>query len=128
MEPVRKFTVVRSRWLRGTDDSSLLDGHERMCCLGFVCVQRGVNRDALLGCGDPQEVAEFDRDASLGSIDGVLLNRDDERDRWRNSELTNSAIRINDDHEIADPEREARLSKLFAEHGFEMAFVDEATP
>lgn len=114
-----RFVVSRARWMRGQEDAQLLDNHDRMCCLGFVCEQRGLPREMLLGTPDPGWLMP----GETGPVDGLLTVRGatgTPRDRC--TALASDAIVVNDDDEIDDAERERRLSALFAAHGYEMVF------
>ncbi len=115
-----KFIVERGKWIRGESPigevARLLrpiDGH--MCCLGFVCVQSGVDPALIADLGEPWEAPD--------AAPNLLLTEGDDGSPRRNSSLAATAIEINDDDDIDDDERERHLAALFAEHGHEMEFV-----
>jgi 3-methyladenine DNA glycosylase Mpg len=117
-----EFVVQRSKWLRGTRgrDTYLFDDHGARCCLGFVASQCGVADSVLLNVAPPRDIKPFE---VLQQLDGLLTRpaREYVRD-WTDSALADDAMRINDDADITDAERETSLSFLFAEHGYALRF------
>jgi hypothetical protein len=109
-----EYTVKRRGWFRGKGgkkSSLLLESGER-CCIGFVGKQCGIPDEVLLGEGG---IHSYDSTFKFFS-------------RWplwmRDSETTMCEIYgINDSAELSDPEREAKLKVMFAEHGDTIVFV-----
>jgi hypothetical protein len=121
-EQRKKFTVERSKWIRGRREVCVrllrpIDGY--MCCLGFVCVQLGVPRASILDKYEPGSLSHGS--AGYALIKNILV--DDDRGFVGNSPLATAAIDINDSQNMEDAEREHLLSALFAEYGYEMEFV-----
>lgn len=114
-----KLTIDRSRWLRGEGSvvSRLLrpaDG--KMCCLGFYGLAMGANPDALLDVTAPQvarDLAPF----------AALIEHDERAACWPTVTCGNLMCDNDDEHTTAE-DREARLTKYFAEIGVEVEFVD----
>lgn len=117
-----EFVVQRSKWLRGQDDGALLlDKHGSMCCLGFVAKQCGAADGHLRGRATPSCVAWSDHGAvAMEALNGVLTQPI--YDDWEDTALSADAIPINDDPTLVDSEREAKLTALFAEHGYTLRF------
>lgn len=118
---LESFIVKRSTWLRGGESFLRKDG--RLCCLGFYCVQAGVEIDDIDGWIMPSEMvneAEIDHQYEIDA----LTEFDDEYACARDSHLTDAAVEINDDEDIAESERERRLTQLFAGHGITLTFED----
>ncbi len=117
---LEKFTVQRSRWLRGDGDGMLLDPDRgnRMCCLGFACVAAGLTKEQISKRSLPEEAYD-EVDAPVieplveETVEGGVLD----------TSLTTRAAEINDDLGLSDHEREHGLKVLFAEHGVTVRFV-----
>lgn len=107
---IKSLVISRKKWLRGTGVGRLLDAQGKMCCLGFACLAAGVPKTYIQESGMPSDVA--------GNI--PLLSR-----HRRDSALSRSAAPINDDTLLNDAEREAQLTKLFAQkrYGVRLRFV-----
>jgi hypothetical protein len=120
-----KFTVDRSKWLRGcAGQSMLLDREGNMCCLGFVSAQCGVPADALINNPAPWHLLQRGHDDAADPIRGILLLED----VGIETDLANAAMNINDCYYDADAEREPALARLFANHGYELEFIGEGRP
>ena len=116
-----QFTVERSRWLRGLGafKSGLLrDGLQ--CCMGFVAEQIGVpcelRADSAGVASKP--VRDLIEEALPDFVHRDRLGFLDER-TW-----VRAAYGVNDNPDLADADREARLTQLFADNGHELVFVD----
>jgi hypothetical protein len=121
-----EFVVQRSKWLRGKEDGTvLLDQHGCMCCLGFVAKQCGVTDYNLLDSGLPSSMGLSEGDEDAQRIGGVLLTPQrysSSPGSWRDADLVEVAVEINDSTTLTDDEREARLTALFAKHGYTLRF------
>lgn len=108
---MKKFTVRRSKWLRGTDHGRLLDEEGKMCCLGFgvnqIC---RVTKKDLLDKTRPSNV--LFRNTPFTHCEG--------EDRV----FIEKVIDINDSEVISDSVREKRLTKIFKENGIKVTFKD----
>jgi hypothetical protein len=134
---IRKLTIDRSRWYSygnyecpeivrqkagnrypsGGDlyyHPELLTPAGNMCCLGFACRRAGATKADLQGRVSP------------GSIGLIPLFVDEDEDShglyYNDSDLSDNAMKINDDDNIPRSEKERLLVKLFAEHGVELTF------
>lgn len=120
------LTINRAKWTRGVLNlpSKLLNSAGYMCCLGFDALACGVPSDVLDGIGEPYELADS---ADVSYLrDRVNYNDSDDDDPTPlNSVLVDKAIDINDDLEITDNEREAKLIPILKQLGWdEVRFVD----
>lgn len=96
---LKSFTVERSSWMRGTSRGLLRGLNGLMCCLGFYCLAAGCSEDDIEEMEYPSDVGiEFYRQAHIAQV--------------------------NDDTEIDDCEREAKLTERFGKAGIEVKFVD----
>lgn len=116
-----KVVVDRSKWRYGGDKHEdrdgltlLLNRQGLMCCLGFGCLASGLEPEAILECCTPSSISEY--------IDGETVYPDELS--WLR-EIENDAIRVNDDKDISDEERESRLKQVFAAHNHEIEFTGE---
>lgn len=124
-----KFTIDRKTWLRGEggDDSALLRAYDRkMCCLGSVSLQCGINN--IFGKSAPcslkeEEWAKFPE--VLRPLKKPVVYAKTTRGTYNdNSDLAAAMMRVNDDEDISDEGREAKLIELCAPHGIELEFVN----
>lgn len=93
-----------------------------MCCLGQVGEQLGATREHLLLSGTPADVDPLAVEPLDLSLAEALCEFTVE---YENTALSNAAMDINDNKDLSDAEREAQLTKLFAENGHEIEFVGE---
>lgn len=126
-----KFTIDRSRWVSGVPhwglhsenttgmgETSLLNEHGFMCCLGFVCRQLGLHSTDIYERGAPDFLILEAQDPLVP----ILLD-----DKGNPSRLTALAMNINDDNGLTPAEREQQLIALFKEHGHEITFEGKYT-
>lgn len=126
-----KFVIDRSGWrcgahgpyARGKGVTGLLNDSFYKCCLGFCAEQLGIASEQLRGIGEPCDIEREPGEEP----DGVLVFTSDGYG-YHNTELTNSAISINDSDNLDDKEREQSLIALFAKHGHEIEFMGEYQP
>jgi hypothetical protein len=111
------FVVDRKTWLRGSLSAELLTTDGTRCCVGFLAKEMGVSDDDMRHCQVLHEVIE---DAE-SSLPGPL--------RSPSMVVGNDNIYVaNDDHQVSDTAREARLTELFAAIGIEVRFEGEGNP
>lgn len=110
---MKKFTVRRSKWLRGEDAGSLLNDAGKMCCLGFAVNQIcRVPKKKLLNYCTPSSVLGSEKETPFTLVGGV--------DRH----FIKQAVEINDCSLTPDKVREESLTKLFKENGIKVTFKD----
>jgi hypothetical protein len=129
-----KFIIDRSKWRcgghgkhqRGVGLTELLSPEGYMCCLGQVCEQLGASPSHLrkqsapqrlfrMLSADPREASEIEKLFVCRSEDGHIIA----------TTLSQLAMSINDNGGLTDAEREAQLTKLFADHGHAIEFIGE---
>ena len=106
-----KFTVYRDSWERGSGAFLYENETHCGCCLGHVANDMGVSACDLEGWSG------FDMYSSVTPSWRKMASRN-LGFNWRR------ASDINDDPDITDEEREAKLIELFAKHGHELTFVE----
>lgn len=105
----------------GDGDTYLLNHLGYMCCLGQICKQMGVSDENLSSRATPQDILESDD--KYPQLNGILLYSDLDSGHDIDSELSTSAMTINDDENLTHNERKGALVKLFEEHGHTIEFV-----
>jgi hypothetical protein len=109
----KTLVIKRSRWLRGTEDTCLRDGHGDMCCLGFDAWACGVSADDIENISDPCDLyISISMDAADILWEDNLLSYFKTRMKFEaggNTKDVELAIEINDREGISDTEREKRL-------------------
>ena len=127
--------ISLSKWIRGSvedpdvghGESKLLrdDGH--MCCLGFYCKQNlGIKKKNLLEVISPGEILERIKGTSGEWLcDYGYLDHDYEYKfpKIADSKKGKDLMTINDDPEIPDWERRARVQAHFGLQGIIVEFV-----
>ena len=127
-----KFTVKRSKWLRGGRDgwnksapSKMLNEDGQMCCLGHCASQLGVDGSILSNESTPGAVVkDFNgKDYALFNTMSIFVD-DLGQDNFANNELSKNMMDINDKAIITDEYREALLTGAMAQAGHELTFED----
>jgi len=113
MTELKKFTVKREEWLRGTTPSFLRNKKGKMCCLGFCALQlfNYIPQD-IENVGMPHE---FDTDENYAETWGSLESDD---------EHLYQISHTNDSYDLSDDEREEELTELFLDVGIKIEFED----
>ena len=107
-----KLIIERDRWHRGQGHSALIrPSDNKMCCLGFLGLACGIDRDAMVGLASPLSIR-------FGSWpEGISPSPQGD------SPLTVLLMRVNDDVSYSDPVREDQITSLMLEAGVEVEFV-----
>lgn len=119
-----KLVIDKSKWLRGEGYhlSKLHRPHDgRMCCLGFLGTQLGIEQADLSDYGSPAYCP------AQGAFPEWLFRADPSRSGGRpvtNSELACKLMSTNDDETLTDGMREDDIAWLLATVGVEVEFVD----
>ena len=124
---MKTFTIDRSTWrcggaenepgAHGFGPTKMLNSDGFRCCLGHIAKQCGFTDDQLCNRDTPVDVVR-----AVGSEPaGFLVERDEYGSG--DTDLTNSAIGINDSDELGLAEREDDLRTLFRKHGYRLRFV-----
>ena len=110
-------TVEMSKWLRGTQPSYLLDVESgRMCCLGFVCLAVGLAERSIR---NKRSIACVSQSAALPPALEKLYSSDNRCD----SDVAEQLMMINDELEVPDTERCAKLVRVSKEAEIAFTFV-----
>lgn len=114
-----KFTVYRDTWARGgRPGSSLLDPEDGWrCCLGHLARDLGVSDDA---CAGRTYFPRRKYDENLEEVPDPRI------DRYRRIVESAQFVRVNDDPNMSDVDREALLTEMFSDSGVDVSFVDTA--
>jgi hypothetical protein len=111
---MKTLKISRRRWLRGTGAGRLYDPDtRRMCCLGFYLRSCGLSLDDIREGEMPSNVT-----CDIPAEAQWLLS-----ETLRDSAVGNKLSRINDDRPSLEKEREAEITRLFAEHGVKVVFT-----
>ena len=109
MSEIRTVVIDRSKWrtggcskhATGQGDTNLQNEEGYMCCLGFVCKS---HKTKTKGISSPGFV---DRKIPL------LTKKDYVWNNYEDTQLSEEAMMINDDHNTTRQEKESKLKKLF---------------
>jgi hypothetical protein len=121
-----KFRIRRKKWRCGDDSNPGVNSHGTgktrllnedgyMCCLGQCATQVGVRRDKIMEKPTPEDIQFNDkrRIPVLTTFDG------------NDSQLSEHAMRINDDESTTLVEKERLLKRLFSKFHHELEFVGQ---
>ena len=129
-----KFRIDRSKWRSGNEgnyaiglgNTFLLNEKGFMCCLGQVEKQLGLSDENIENkswpCSTKRKniLSNYNPDCVEGYMPlGMSF------DGYENTELSNIAMKINDDQELSVKKREKKLIALFKEYGHELEFYGE---
>lgn len=115
--PVKTLKVVhvylRSWWRgQGCGRSKLVRSQDnKKCCLGFFCLQAGVPRRELVNVPTPQSLPTRVPQLTRPDVGG-----------YTNTRRCQAMMGVNDDEDITDHQRMARLRKLFRAIGVRAIF------
>lgn len=123
-----KFTIKRSKWLRGEGVSKsrlLRKGDGKQCCIGQICLQLGVPDKAITDITDVNNIL-IEHSPKLEKVLTPLLLLSDKQEGYRHAAgWVGSAYCINDAQDVPDDAtREKHLAELAAANGHELVFVD----
>lgn len=112
-----RFTVPLKEWLRGKGGpgSALLKGDGKRCCIGHVGQQCGVPDKRLLGKSKVHDIGD-------SRFLFPAWMREVRAEGYAICDIE-TAYTVNDDRDISDEQREAKLKEIFARHGDEIEFV-----
>lgn len=114
---ITKLVIDRAKWGMGLLLRRNPNRSVDMCCLGFLALACGVNPDEIEFEQGPADVPNVDWPAAF------LKRRSSRSDKELiNSEITNSAINVNDSSEITWKEKELLLVPIFKEAGIKLSF------
>lgn len=111
-----KLVIDRAKWLRGEDsqNSKLLRiKDQKRCCIGFLCSALGVSDSELLDVGGSQKL--------FAELPTWLKDSGEMADNEHSDLFT--AYDVNDNPELDEATREARITKIFARHDIQVEFV-----
>lgn len=108
---MQQLEIDRTKWYRGNKylDSRLLSARG-MCCLGFYALACGLEEVEILNKSYP--------------------NADDKRnpewlfESYLDRNFNEILAQINDSSLTSDAEKEKKITRIFAEHGVEVTFVN----
>jgi hypothetical protein len=112
-----------SQFKTGEGTTQLLNSSGYMCCLGFMCIQSGLDRKDLFGWGEPCELHKKVPNLNIF----IPSDYDDNEGYYNNSRLSDAAININDNDKTSITEKMKKLTTLFAEHGITIKFINTET-
>jgi hypothetical protein len=122
-----KYIIDRTKWLRGEGSGAsklLRPSDGKMCCLGMVALQCGLDMRQIMDRGEPKSCSLVDPKSealwpSWMGIDKVAVG-----DGYDDNHPVAAAMICNDSRQIEDHDREAQLSAIFAQHGDELTFIN----
>ncbi len=133
---MEKLIIDRARWRTGGDNipntgigkTRLLNEEGYMCCLGFACEQSGVPKDVILDKASPscisEESEEFTHEYDEALLNSRLLSQN-VKGFFINSDLSETAMNINDSISLTIERREFEIEELFGGYGIKVEFINE---
>lgn len=114
----KKFKINRKEWLRGEghSDSSLLRlEDQKMCCLGFYALAKGINKKHIECIPCPDE---------LVCKNGEPMMKEMVNDSGENNSMCQYLMEANDCEDMQDNKREFIIKEQFAKLGVEVEFYN----
>jgi hypothetical protein len=127
---MKRVVVNRETWLRGEEDSLLFrPTDQKMCCLGFMCLQNGVPQEDMKNVFGPGTLAKW-RSHIADKVPAVLLKHSEYppytlTDLGWSSNFARKAMEINDNPHYEPEQRETLLKDLFRANGIDLIFVND---
>jgi len=137
---VKKFTIKRSKWGRGNENTaSLLNTRNgKMCCLGFYALACGFKPEDIENLTGPDSLVSALRGDGVSTKYGRNVDLRKRNIKWETklvlleygnaspSEVCSNLMSVNDDHDMKpnDPVRENRIADLFKKIGVQVEFKD----
>lgn len=124
------LTIDRQTWYRGYDGAKLLTGTTgRRCCLGFLGQACGIPDQLMLDKAYPTHsecIGQFADSPAKFLVDGTTkLGAVPPQEMLRAGLYGYEPFTaINDDPELTDTDREAKLTELFAQHDIQVTFIN----
>jgi hypothetical protein len=128
MKP-EKLILDYSKWRSGGNEENmvgkgevaLLNKEGFMCCLGQWCHQLGISEQLLFQQGEPYELRQKIEHFTYGDEVSFM----DEGDYIANTELSTTAIGINDNPDTTPEEKIKELSQLLESEGIELEVINK---
>lgn len=125
-----KFTIVRKNWAHGFNEDHVdntgvaglcytsggRSDEPRQCCLGFLANACGYTRHELVNHVAPDQL-------TLNLFPATILETS-YLGNFRHTRLTDNLISVNDASMVSAAAREREITKLFAQGGIDVGFVD----
>jgi hypothetical protein len=89
-----------------------------MCCLGYYGLACGLSPEQLMNNEGPTECSSWNSSLSSWLFDSISLDA-----RYKSSEDCSNLMGYNDDEDIDDETREAKIIAIFAKHDIQVEFV-----
>lgn len=128
-----KFVIDRAKWRggsngphrRGPGRTALLNEQGGQCCLGFVCEQMGVPREALRNVSTPAGLSDEVVPTELTQLLRFKIEPHMLYDPTDHHSLEEQLLVLNDDADggVTPEKRESEITRLLAAAGHEVEFV-----
>ena len=138
---MKKLIIDRSIWRTGDNsdnatgegDTYLLNHQGYMCCLGMMCEQIGLPRQALLDVSQPHDMDIDDPDLNnypeLSTLvfQRKTINENEPLEEFylKGTSFAFNAMKINDDGTISSEQREEAITMHFATRGIAVEFIND---
>lgn len=122
---MKQFTIIEEKWARGGNGgaTALLNADGNMCCLGFLCLARGLERGDINGYCMPSEIMKYyvhETPQRLINALGDLV--EDDEGNIDDTILTQKIAEVNDNENISESDRRCQLTGLFSKLGLEPVY------
>lgn len=116
---MKKFTIDRSKWARGSLNGCLLEDTGQMCSLGFALNQIcKISKTELLFQSTPKDVL-----VSKNTIFTFLDTFSSYIPEVKDKPFVDTIIEINDSNSLTDKQREKMLTRLFKKQNIKVTFI-----
>lgn len=130
---MKKLIIDRSIWRTGDNsdnatgdgDTALLNHQGYMCCLGMMCEQIGIPRQALLDVLQPHDMDIDESYLNNYPALSTLVFQGLEEFYLKGTSFAFNAMKINDDGTISSEQREEAITMHFATRGIAVEFIND---
>lgn len=127
---MEKLIIDRSKWRTGGSSeiktgqghTELLNEEGYMCCLGFFCISRKIEKNSIISIPEPEMLLHANDGKKIPELVKIM---NDEEDYLVSTFFCARAMEINDSHIILIEEKEEMIKELFKEKNIEVEFIGE---
>lgn len=127
---MEKLIIDRSKWRTGGSSeiktgqghTELLNEEGYMCCLGFFCISRKIEKNSIISITEPEMLLHTNDGKKIPELVNIM---NDEEDYLVPTFFCARAMEINDSHIILIEEKEEMIKELFKEKNIEVEFIGE---
>ena len=116
---VKKFTINRQSWIRGTGDGKLHTKNHRQCCLGFLCRAAGFSVKDITEKTLPGDVESLDLETLFPAVSQHVFASVNDAALSDSAWISGKLVPI-----VSEEQREQILIRLFKDNNIKVTFIN----